>query len=441
MGQLYMRGATWYASVRVGGKRIQRSTACTDEVAARKVLAQWERDAADPEATRLRDVTLTMALELLIKSDLELIGQGKCAPDTLDFHRAKAGQLVRVFERDAAGHPVTFRLASLDAPHVDAYISRRRGEGTMDATIKKELVVLRKSLRFAIRAKLWRGRVEEVMPVDFSPDYKPRLRKLSSAELQALLGQLQPDRAARVAFMVATSANWRETERALRADLPEGCTTVEIRGTKTSSRHRWVPLVTPAQRSLIPFVQAHAGGKGGPLFTTWNNARRDINAAARRAGLAPCSPNDFRRTFADWMVEAGVPLHIVAAMMGHKDTRMLERVYGRQTPEQLAAAVARAPGFAEAACNAGVTAQAVPAALRGPGGGSSSKGAKKPRATAAPENKRPRETLRSGGAEMSDGMCVPGGGIEPPTRGFSVPPSRPSRPRLHVVSPKARRSG
>jgi len=29
------------------------------------------------------------------------------------------------------------------------------------------------------------------------------------------------------------------------------------------------------------------------------------------------------------MVEAGVPLYVIAQLMGHKDTRMLERVYGR----------------------------------------------------------------------------------------------------------------
>jgi len=48
------------------------------------------------------------------------------------------------------------------------------------------------------------------------------------------------------------------------------------------------------------------------------------------------------------MVEAAVPLDIVAELMSHEDTRMLERVYGRQRTEQLATAVARslprAPG-------------------------------------------------------------------------------------------------
>jgi hypothetical protein len=66
---------------------------------------------------------------------------------------------------------------------VDGYISRRRAEGAADTTIAKELVVLRKSLRLAIRAGLWRGRVDEVIPIAFSPGYEPRKRALTADEL------------------------------------------------------------------------------------------------------------------------------------------------------------------------------------------------------------------------------------------------------------------
>ena len=80
------------------------------------------------------------------------------------------------------------------------------------------------------------------------------------------------------------------------------------------------------------------------MFAAWSNVRRDLHAACDRAKIPRCSPNELRRTFADWLVEAGVSLHTIAPMMGHKDTRMLKRVYGKQTPEQLAAAVGRTLG-------------------------------------------------------------------------------------------------
>lgn len=76
----------------------------------------------------------------------------------------------------------------------------------------------------------------------------------------------------------------------------------------TSARGRLVPIVTPAQRSLLEFAVKYAGGTDGAMFTPWSNVRRDLHAACKRAGIAPCSPNDLRRTFADWLVEAGVEL-------------------------------------------------------------------------------------------------------------------------------------
>src|SRR5678816_4174438 len=50
-----------------------------------------------------------------------------------------------------------------------------------------------------------------------------------------------------------------------------------------------------------------------------------------------CSPNDLRRTYAKWMRLARVPAEIVAPTMGHRDTRMVERVYGRLSPEEIGA--------------------------------------------------------------------------------------------------------
>jgi len=73
------------------------------------------------------------------------------------------------------------------------------------------------------------------------------------------------------------------------------------------------------------------------LFPSWSNVRRDLLIACAQAGITPCSPNDLRRTYAKWMRLARVPAEIVAPTMGHRDTRMVERVYGRLSPEEIGA--------------------------------------------------------------------------------------------------------
>jgi hypothetical protein len=220
-----------------------------------------------------------------------------------------------------------------------------------------------------------------------------------------------------VAFIVATSACWRETELARRGDVGEGLATVLLRGTKRKTRFRTAPIVSPAQKSLLAYALEHARGIGDALFLPWANGRRDLIDACEDATIERCSPNDLRRTFASWQVEAGVPLFPIAQAMGHKDTRMLERVYGRQTPERLAALMARAMGLTQDVCSRVVAAAPDPAGSGGSDGlGTGATSA----ATAAPKNSEAPRTSRSAGPLMYERAGVPGGGIEPPTRGFSV---------------------
>jgi integrase len=126
----------------------------------------------------------------------------------------------------------------------------------------------------------------------------------------------------------STSAGLRSTARpAPSRAWPEtithvsGLTVTDVSG---SPRQTWasppstnssVAISTPAQQSLLEYVRRYAGGRGGALFEPWSNVRRDLNAACKRARIAPCSPNDLRRTFGNWMVEGGVPRNIVAEMM------------------------------------------------------------------------------------------------------------------------------
>jgi len=54
-----------------------------------------------------------------------------------------------------------------------------------------------------------------------------------------------------------------------------------------------------------------------------------LERACARAGIPRCTPNDLRRTYSTWLRADGVPNELSAPTMGHKDTRMLDRVYAR----------------------------------------------------------------------------------------------------------------
>lgn len=44
-----------------------------------------------------------------------------------------------------------------------------------------------------------------------------------------------------------------------------------------------------------------------------------------KAGVTPCGPHRFRRTFALWLLRDGVDLHSLRVLMGHSDLAVLQR--------------------------------------------------------------------------------------------------------------------
>jgi hypothetical protein len=156
-----------------------------------------------------------------------------------------------------------------------------------------------------------------------------------------------------------------------------------------------VPVATRPQLELLRYALTHAEGEDPALFLPWQNVRRDLREACKRAGIPPCSPNDLRRTFATWLRAAGAPTDLIAPVMGHADTRMVERVYGRLAPSDLRRRIDGLRGRSR--CVTGVSDTVEALGLFAPSG-------------------RPAPRRRSFKFAC---FPVPRDGVEPPTRGFS----------------------
>ncbi len=385
MARIFKRRDVWFCWVpKPGGGTRRVSTGCTDKRAAESRAVELEREAASPANAAASKATTADACDDYVRSRMS---RGR-ASATIDFYKVKLGHAVRLLPT---------RLNDVDAIACERFIAKRKAEGAKNA-IKKEMGAIRSVLRHARRMGIYKGVVEEVIP-ELEDSYEPRSRFLLPLELVALVNALSPERAAHVVFIVATGARWGESERARRGDVKG--VMVHLRGTKTKRSQGMVPVPPPMRG---PLAWALARSKDDLLFARWGNVRRDLAMACEQIGIEPVTPNDLRRTFGSWLRIAGVSTDLIGSMMRHTDSRMAERVYGRINPADLNALIS---GMMPA-IDTGTS-------LPGP----------HPRGLLMGCDTVPMGSSGSGSVTPDSHEAarfpVPGDGIEPPTRGFSIP--------------------
>lgn len=311
--KLRKRGSVYYAWVpRPGGGTRLVSTGCTDAVAARTVQIRLEREAADPTRAA-QDKALTRELLSDLLADLKRKGR---AVATYKFNEQKAGNLVDILPGRAA--ELTHRV-------LVRYVDRRLHEGAAPTTVQKELGVLRAALHLARRNGLFEADPKSILP-DFDAEYVPRTRVLLPLELVGLCASLAPNKAARVAWIVATGARLGESDRARADDVVEGGYW-RIRGTKTRASERTVPIPS-LYRPLLAWALRRAN-RTGLLFEPWTGIGNELRRLCERGRCAHVSPNDLRRTHASWLRDSGVEPALIATQLGHTTSAMAEKVYAR----------------------------------------------------------------------------------------------------------------
>jgi integrase len=176
------------------------------------------------------------------------------------------------------------------------------------------------------------------LPPSFDPSSKPADRSPTRGEFLQLVPTLSPDAAAVTAFILATSAEWAALTRSKRSDIPQKIVaplTIHIRGSKTEGRDRHVAIVTDEQVTLLKFVAKHAQGEGGKLFSGLANYNRALAVACESLKIESASAHDWRHGAGQWLIDLGVPIEIVSKFLGHASTAITERIYARVRDDQV----------------------------------------------------------------------------------------------------------
>jgi integrase len=401
VGTLFKRNGRYFANyLDRRGDRKRKALHTTDPKVARERLRDLELATTDRASHTLSTDTLAHALSYFV--DVQ------CAPRpaaTISSYRQKARHLARLIGATL--------LDDVTREVIERYIATRIEEGAHPHSVHKELVVLRGTLTSAHDRK--RTTTPAQVVPRFSAEYTPRTTYLTPDQFMALTDHLVPQLSPRAAAQTRERHERRRVRRALycllialaspRSGEVEALRWGHVdlsRGILRIPKGKTVSRVIAIHPVLRPWLEALVDADPmAPLVDRWGNVRRDLPRACERAGVPRVTPNDLRRTFASWLVQAGTSLLVVSRLLGHSSTRMVDLVYGQLDEATLAAAVQRLPGGDH--WDAGGTHTS---ANRGTGGAPGT-------VTGAP-----------GSADIGgkSGSCVvPRDGIEPPTRGFSVP--------------------
>jgi integrase len=222
------------------------------------------------------------------------------------------------------------KTRKVEASDVDAVRARR-------ATANRVLTILKAALNHSFGEghvasdEAWR----KVKP--FREADAPVVRFLSAAECKRLVNGCEEDFRKLVQAALLTGCRYGELTRMTAADFNTAAGAVTVRLSK-SGKPRHVTL-TDEGRAL--FTALTAGDKprtaifqrsDGDIWKA-SHQQRPLIAASKRAKIdPPATFHILRHTYASTLAMRGTPMGVIAAQLGHADTRMTERHYAHLSP-------------------------------------------------------------------------------------------------------------
>jgi integrase len=209
------------------------------------------------------------------------------------------------------------------------------------ATANRLLTMLKAALNRAYNA----GRVpsdaawRKVKP--FKQANAPVVRYLNSDETRRLVNACAEDFRPLVQAALLTGCRYSELVNLTCADFNSDSDTLTLRQTK-GGRARHVVLTEEGRQLFSQWTAGRTAHEriflradGKPWGAS--HQQRPLAEAAQRAQLSPAPTfHILRHTHASMLAMRGVPLGVIAAQLGHQDTRMTERHYAHLAPSYVA---------------------------------------------------------------------------------------------------------
>ena len=232
--------------------------------------------------------------------------------------------------RSGIGKSISYRQVPDDLDH------RRKRK----VSANKALNSLRAALNLAFREGRTTSDIEWKRVKPFRNVDDAKVRFLDGDECRRLIGASDPDFRQLLEAALFTGCRYGELTALRCQDFNADSGTIFIQESK-SGKPRHVPL---NDEGLEFFSNLSAGRDDGELVfqradgKQWGRShqKRRMDAAAAKAGLRDVSFHILRHTYGSALAMQGVPMGVIAAALGHADTRITEKHYAALAPNYVA---------------------------------------------------------------------------------------------------------
>lgn len=240
-------------------------------------------------------------------------------------------------------------VTSIQTSDLVEFVAKCKAEGLAPGTIKKRLSRLRTVMHRCavgwINPKTKRPYIPYVPEFPVMGGIKPRKVELTEADERRVFEYCDKMRSSStrgqqwwlfkqfITWQIDTGMRKSESLGKTMADIHGDIVTLYDGETK-NDEGREVPLTSRLQKMVQLFRSMDitgplfAGLTNGKVFEMWDEVRRELN-------LGDVTIHDLRHTRGQRLADAGVPLEVIADLLGHKDISVTARVYTFRKTETL----------------------------------------------------------------------------------------------------------
>ncbi|MBI1285908.1 MAG: tyrosine-type recombinase/integrase [Thiobacillus sp.] len=216
-------------------------------------------------------------------------------------------------------------------------IRRRKSTANRVLTVLKAALNYAHQKRKALSDESWRM-VKPFKEVDAA-----RVRYLNDSQARNLVKKTPQEFKPLVQAALLTGCRYGELTALVASDYNAQAGTIHIRVSK-SGKARHVALTEEGKSFFKSAVKKKADDQF--IFTKRDGSRwdkshqhRPFRLACEKAKLGAFTFHELRHTYASRLAMQGVPLAVIAAQLGHSDTRMVEKHYGHMDASYVARTV------------------------------------------------------------------------------------------------------